>query len=78
MVIEVDGGQHADSVRDRDRDAWLEAEGFRILRFWNNDVLKNTDAVLWQIRMELNRSLPLSRRAARATLSPEGRGDTEF
>ena len=44
LVIEVDGGQHADSARDRQRDAWLRARGFEVLRFWNNDVLKNTKA----------------------------------
>src|SRR5579862_1933897 len=36
LVIEVDGGQHADSVRDRWRDRWFAANGFRVLRFWNN------------------------------------------
>ena len=46
VVIEVDGGQHADSPTDGKRDAYLEQEGFRVLRFWNNDVLRNTDGVL--------------------------------
>jgi very-short-patch-repair endonuclease len=44
LVIEVDGGQHADDGPERTR--YLEAEGFRILRFWNNEVLRNTDGVL--------------------------------
>ena len=43
LVIEVDGGQHADSVRDVRRVAWFERNGFRVLRFWNNDVLLNTE-----------------------------------
>ena len=46
LVIEVDGGQHADSDADKQRDAWLKARGFRVLRFWNNDVLGNTEGVL--------------------------------
>jgi very-short-patch-repair endonuclease len=37
VVIEVDGGQHADSAHDRARDRWFVANGFRVLRFWNND-----------------------------------------
>ena len=46
IIIEVDGGQHADNPHDRHRDGWLEGEGFAVLRFWNDDVLKSTSAVL--------------------------------
>jgi len=46
LVIEVDGGQHADSGKDAERDAALVSAGFRILRFWNNQVLNEMDAVL--------------------------------
>ncbi len=46
LVVEVDGGQHADSRRDRVRDAAIEAAGFRILRFWNNEVLGAMEGVL--------------------------------
>jgi very-short-patch-repair endonuclease len=53
LIIEVDGGQHADSPGDRRRDEWLRGEGFRVLRFWNNDVLKNTDGVLEMISLAL-------------------------
>jgi len=49
LVIEVDGGQHAESVSDERRDAWFTRNGFRILRFWNNDVLLNTEGVLTTI-----------------------------
>jgi very-short-patch-repair endonuclease len=38
LIIEVDGGQHAESKRDEARDAYLQRKGFRILRFWNHDV----------------------------------------
>jgi very-short-patch-repair endonuclease len=46
LVIEVDGGQHSESLSDKKRDAWLRMQGFEVLRFWNNHVLKNTDGVL--------------------------------
>jgi very-short-patch-repair endonuclease len=46
LVVELDGGQHADSLSDRRRDAWLRAQGFRVVRFWNADVLRNIDGVM--------------------------------
>ena len=46
LVIEVDGGQHADSAKDASRMAWLEREGWRVIRFWNNEVLGNTNGVI--------------------------------
>jgi very-short-patch-repair endonuclease len=46
LVIEVDGGQHCDSAADMRRDRWFAANNFRILRFWNNDVLSNLEGVL--------------------------------
>ena len=45
LIVEVDGGQHADNVRDRIRDSNLATEGYRILRFWNTDVLSSMDGV---------------------------------
>jgi len=45
IVIEVDGGQHADNVADDRRTAYLASEGYRVLRFWNNDVLANVSAI---------------------------------
>ena len=51
LVIEVDGGQHADDcavIRDDRRTRWLESRGYRVLRFWNNDVLQNLEGV-WQL-----------------------------
>jgi very-short-patch-repair endonuclease len=53
IVIEVDGGQHAESAADTVRDAHLIAEGYRVLRFWNNDVLGNLEGVLLTIQAEL-------------------------
>jgi very-short-patch-repair endonuclease len=46
LIFEIDGGQHADNEADRHRTRWLEGEGFRVLRFWNNEVLNNTSGVL--------------------------------
>ena len=49
LVIELDGGQHAESPSAARRDAFLTAEGWRVLRFWNSDVMQNRDGVLESI-----------------------------
>src|SRR5829696_74245 len=46
LVVEVDGGQHLENPADVQRDAWLQANGFRVLRFWNHEVLANLEGVL--------------------------------
>ncbi len=46
LIIEIDGGQHAESERDVRRDAYLTSNGYRILRFWNADVLTNMEGVV--------------------------------
>lgn len=48
LVIEVDGGQHNDEV-DAERTRYIEAQGFRVIRFWNNDVLGNIEGVVKEI-----------------------------
>ncbi|MBI2934272.1 MAG: endonuclease domain-containing protein [Chloroflexi bacterium] len=61
LVIEVDGGQHGEDqgkVEDVARDAFLSAEDYRILRFWNNDVLSNIDGVLEYIMEQLSPTSP--------------------
>ena len=51
LVVEVDGGQHSvEKDKDIKRDSYLKQEGFKILRFWNNEVLMNTEGVLEVIR----------------------------
>jgi very-short-patch-repair endonuclease len=46
LIIEVDGGQHdSRATQDDARTAWLERQGFRVLRFWNNEVLGNVEGV---------------------------------
>ena len=55
LVIEVDGGQHASQQdRDRQRTAFLRSQGYRVLRFWNNDVLENLEGVALTIQAALN------------------------
>ncbi|ABE40036.1 endonuclease domain-containing protein [Rhodopseudomonas pseudopalustris] len=49
LIVEADGSQHADSERDQARDQDLMDRGFRILRFWNNDILARSQAVLESI-----------------------------
>jgi very-short-patch-repair endonuclease len=59
LIIELDGGQHAFSLtRDEKRTRYLEAKGYRVLRFWNNDVLKETEAVLIMIQQALSTPSP--------------------
>ena len=60
LVVEIDGGQHAESGRDALRDAKLIKMGFRVLRFWNNDVMNNLDGVLTVIleQLQIATSLP--------------------
>jgi very-short-patch-repair endonuclease len=52
LVIEVDGGQHAEGEKDKDirRDEWLRSQGLKVLRFWDNEVLQNLEGVLETIR----------------------------
>ena len=51
IIVEIDGGQHAiQKENDTIRDAYLRQQGFRVLRFWNNDVMQNLNGVLDIIR----------------------------
>jgi very-short-patch-repair endonuclease len=55
LVVELDGGQHAvEIVADEKRSQFLEAQGYRVLRLWNHDVLRNTEAVLERIAEALS------------------------
>ena len=61
IVIEVDGGQHAiEKGKDSIRDEWLKGQGFKVLRFWNNEVLMNIESVLEVIRMDCLSHPPLT------------------
>ena len=54
LIVELDGGQHSEQiVYDAELTEWLEAQGFRVLRFWNNEVLKEIEVVKEVIAKEL-------------------------
>jgi len=59
LAIELDGSQHLDSHSDQDRDSAIRESGFRILRFWNDDVLMNTDSVLDTILAALSPNMAI-------------------
>jgi very-short-patch-repair endonuclease len=58
LIIEADGGQHSESETDFIRDSHLRAQGFRILRFWNNDIFENEQGVCDAILTALEAPLP--------------------
>jgi very-short-patch-repair endonuclease len=74
LIVEADGSQHADDRQDARRDAWLAGRGFRVLRFWNNDVLGRPEHVAEAIYAALNDPHPSHRCAVGPSLSLEGRG----
>jgi very-short-patch-repair endonuclease len=52
LIVELDGGQHGTEIeKDTARTKWIEAAGYSVIRFWNNDVLANTEGVLEVIRL---------------------------
>jgi len=75
LIVEADGGQHAENPHDSDRDAYLTTQGFRILRFWNNDVLTNSDSVAEAILRAIDSSGAQTRAdPTPQPLSRKGRG----
>ena len=55
LIVELDGGQHADAVaHDTVRTAWLNKSGYRVVRFWNNDAMNNIDGVLQSLTLTLS------------------------
>jgi very-short-patch-repair endonuclease len=77
LVVEVDGGQHADSQADRVRDAQLQASGFRVVRYWNTDVPTNPEGVLTDLLAQVVQREPLTPSSSlnvRVALSRKGRG----
>jgi very-short-patch-repair endonuclease len=73
LIVEVDGSQHEGSAHDASRDAWLESQGFRVLRLWNNGVLEDLDGALLTILAGLTQPSPAS--LTRGTHSRKGRGE---
>jgi very-short-patch-repair endonuclease len=68
LIVEADGGQHAESVSDARRTAFLQNNGYRVLRFWNTEILSNLDGVTQVIAAAL--STPHPARALRESPSP--------
>jgi very-short-patch-repair endonuclease len=61
LVIELDGGQHAvEQEKDKEREGWFYKEGFRILRFWNTEVLQNIEGVVEVIQRNCFNHPPLT------------------
>jgi len=58
IVIEVDGGQHSLGTSDEARTRYLNANGYRVVRFWNNEVLENISGVLLMIDTAINAERP--------------------
>uniref|UniRef100_Q07IA0 DUF559 domain-containing protein n=1 Tax=Rhodopseudomonas palustris (strain BisA53) TaxID=316055 RepID=Q07IA0_RHOP5 len=76
LIIEVDGSQHGDEAglkRDEIRTQWLQSEGYRVIRFWNNDVMSKTDAVLDAIHTMIAVTPP--RLPSAGDPPPPGEGD---
>ncbi len=53
LIVEVDGGQHHNNAYDEGRDNWLKTQGFKLVRFWNPDVLKNISNVVETVLNEV-------------------------
>jgi len=74
----LSSGQHAlpnDILKDRQRDAWLEKEGYTVVRFWDNEVLTNTSGVLEVIRERLHKTpSPQSPPLTKSRCFKQGRG----
>jgi very-short-patch-repair endonuclease len=64
LIVEADGRQHCESEYDAVRDAYLKAHGFRVLRFWNDDIFDNEEGVLTSILNALQAPLPARLRRA--------------
>ena len=76
LIVEIDGSQHAESAEDEKRTHFINAEGYSVLRFWNNEVLKDLAGVHSMLMAVVNGDRPSPGwRFAPATLSPLGRGD---
>jgi very-short-patch-repair endonuclease len=61
IIIELDGGQHAiEKEKDHVRDKWFREQGFKVLRFWNNDVFTNINGILEVVRKNCLNHPPLA------------------
>ena len=77
LIVEIDGSQHVESIEDQSRTAFLNREGFSVLRFWNTEVLRELQGVHELLRAVVTGHRPSPGwRFSPATLSPAGRGET--
>ena len=75
LIIEIDGGHHNEdenAARDRERQLWLEQEGYRVVRFWNSEITGDLTAVLERIYVEVHGS----REAAVKPMKHQRRGES--
>jgi hypothetical protein len=80
LIVELDGSQHAEDrnkFKNDERTRWLAAEGYRVIRFWNNDVVENIDGVLETIYNAIYgsrdfESTTLKHKRRRRSVPPDG------
>lgn len=78
LVIELDGGQHAENTEyDQERDLWLRSQGYTVLRFWNNELMNETEGVLERIRLALSNDADSSEDLSPGPSPTSVRGDVE-
>jgi very-short-patch-repair endonuclease len=78
LIIELDGGQHAENQEyDQERDAWLRGQGYTVLRFWNNELMNETEGVLERIRLVIFREATCSETLSPSPSPTSVRGDVE-
>jgi len=78
LIIELDGGQHAENMEyDHERDSWLRSQGYTVLRFWNNELMNETESVLERIRLALEHEAISSETLSPGPSPTSGRGDGE-
>jgi len=78
LIIELDGGQHAENLEyDHERDAWLRSEGYTVLRFWNNELMNETEGVMERIRLALSKEADSAETLSPGPSPTSGRGDGE-
>ena len=79
LIVEADGSQHAENEYDDRRTKWLEAQGWQVMRFWNAEILTNSDGVMRTIYAALTSPLPPTAKTRRAPPSPaRGEGKQEL
>jgi very-short-patch-repair endonuclease len=77
LIVEVDGSQHLENVRDAARDTYFRQRGYRVVRFWNNDVLSNLEGVLTTIADAITPSPGFAPIGAQPPSPSRGEGEAE-